>query len=138
MCVEMLQGLKVCSVKYFSIFIFLLECSWFAGLCQFLLYRVIFKVLKVLCGLSIHLPQPWQPLISLFLKLLFIFYLLFPQYIFFLLYSMVTQLHIHAYILFFSHYHAPSLYCCQSFMTINSSAGTWFSLLQAICWFFKS
>ena len=48
-------------------------------LCQFLLYRVIFKVLKVLCGLSIHLPQPWQPLISLFLKLLFIFIYYFPN-----------------------------------------------------------
>ena len=40
--------------------------------------------------------------------ILYIFYFLFPQYIFFLLYNMVTQLHIHGYILFFSHYHVPS------------------------------
>ena len=36
----------------------------------------------------------------------FIFY--FPNTFFFLLYNMVTQLHIHGYILFFSHYHVPS------------------------------
>ena len=42
----------------------------------------------------------------IFIFLFFIF--LFPQYIFFfLLYSMVTQLHIHV-LFFFSHYHAPT------------------------------
>ena len=39
---------------------------------------------------------------------LFFCYCYFPNTVFFTLYSMVTQLHIYVYILFFFHYHAPS------------------------------